>query len=145
MGRIIYDRDAMRKRGIKIPNATMLRWEKEGIWPARIYLSAHCVAWFADEIDRHLEMLAAARSAGTSRSTLGDASRNKAAENVVFNEAAAAKINSRIDVPIDQLSSVGETKLLPDYSTSETVNARNVAPETYVRSESLEGHESQSS
>lgn len=145
MGRIIYDRDAMRKRGIKIPNTTMLRWEKEGIWPARIYLSAHCVAWFADEIDQHLEMLAAARSAETHRSKLDDASRNKAGQKVVFSEAEAAKINARIDLPMDQLSSAKETKLLPDYSKFEAVDARNVALEADARSGASEGHESQSS
>jgi prophage regulatory protein len=61
MARLLYDRTALRRRGIRISNSTMLRLEATGKFPMRVRLSGHSVAWVAAEIDAHIDELANAR------------------------------------------------------------------------------------
>lgn len=50
--------DYLAKCGIKASRSSLLRWEKEGRFPARVRLGPHLIGWVQQEIDEYLEQLA---------------------------------------------------------------------------------------
>jgi prophage regulatory protein len=64
-GRLLYCREDLHRRGIKLSNSTLLRLEKKGEFPKRIRLADHSVAWLASEIHAHITALALARGSAT--------------------------------------------------------------------------------
>jgi prophage regulatory protein len=59
--RLITYPELQPKKGVPYTETHLARLEKAGRWPRRIKLSHRCIAWDEDEIDAHIEKLAAAR------------------------------------------------------------------------------------
>lgn len=57
MNRLLYDRQDLRARGVKVSNSTLLRMEARNEFPARLYLSSRTVVWDAEAIDAHINAL----------------------------------------------------------------------------------------
>jgi len=55
-------RNDLRCMGIKVSNATLLRWEARGRFPRRIRMAGTSVAWFMSEIEDWLAERDAERS-----------------------------------------------------------------------------------
>ena len=53
--------DYLAKCGINASRSSLLRWEKEGRFPARVRLGPHLIGWVQQEIDEYLEQLAVDR------------------------------------------------------------------------------------
>lgn len=52
----------LRELGIRYVNVSLLRLERAGKFPKRVYLSSHRVGWWESEVRAHLERLSKARS-----------------------------------------------------------------------------------
>ncbi|SLK07501.1 helix-turn-helix transcriptional regulator [Novosphingobium mathurense] len=63
-GPMLYGRSDLRRRGIKVSNDTLLRWEREGRFPVRLRPGRYVVAWYASEIEDYLLRLGAERGIG---------------------------------------------------------------------------------
>lgn len=57
---VILDRTALRRRGFRQSNSTLLRLETAGRFPRRVYVGRK-PGWLAAEIDAFLDVLACAR------------------------------------------------------------------------------------
>jgi len=64
-GKLLFTRQDLRRLGINLSNSTLLRMEASGHFPRRVRLGAHSVAWMADEVAKHIDQLARARSGET--------------------------------------------------------------------------------
>ena len=53
----LIDRFELRDLGIPWGNVTLLRKEREGIFPRRVRLSSHCVRWRLSEVTEFLRRL----------------------------------------------------------------------------------------
>lgn len=62
--RRFYTREHLRRLGVTQSASTLLRLEAAGRWPKRVRIGDHSVAWIKDEVDTHLDALAAEREAG---------------------------------------------------------------------------------
>lgn len=63
-GLMLYGRADLRRRGIRVSNDSLLRWEREGRFPRRLRPGRYVVAWYASEIEQYLIDLGAQREAG---------------------------------------------------------------------------------
>lgn len=63
-GPMLYGRADLRRRGIRVSNDSLLRWEREGRFPRRLRPGRYVVAWYASEIEEYLVRLGAEREAG---------------------------------------------------------------------------------
>ena len=62
--RRFYTREHSHRLGVTQSPSTLLRLEASGRWPKRVRIADHSVAWLKDEVDAHLDMLAAEREGG---------------------------------------------------------------------------------
>ncbi len=58
----LLSRDDMKRLGISYSNVHMLRLERDGKIPKRIYLSPARVAWIESEVQEYLKRCVAARA-----------------------------------------------------------------------------------
>lgn len=58
----LLTRRALRYRGIRVANTTLLRWEANGRFPRRVRLGGTSVAWLKSEVDAWIEARAEERS-----------------------------------------------------------------------------------
>jgi prophage regulatory protein len=56
--RLLYTREHLRRLGVTQSNSSLLRWEADDRWPARVRLSDRSVAWLKHEVDAHIAALA---------------------------------------------------------------------------------------
>jgi predicted DNA-binding transcriptional regulator AlpA len=63
MRRKLIDIDGLRERGINASRWTLLRLEKQGLFPKRVHPTPGKVTWWSDEIDAHLASASAKRGA----------------------------------------------------------------------------------
>ncbi|MXP09637.1 helix-turn-helix transcriptional regulator [Pseudoblastomonas halimionae] len=61
--RRFYTREHLHRLGVTQSPSTLLRLEAGGRWPKRVRIGDHSVAWLKDEVDAHLDKLAAEREA----------------------------------------------------------------------------------
>jgi predicted DNA-binding transcriptional regulator AlpA len=54
---LAFDRDGLRRCGIRQANSTLIRWEKDGLFPRRFKIG-RCVFWHAHAVEEHLARLA---------------------------------------------------------------------------------------
>ena len=59
--RRFYTREHLHRLGVTQSPSTLLRLEAVGRWPKRVRIGDHSVVWLKDEVDAHLDMLAADR------------------------------------------------------------------------------------
>lgn len=68
----LVDRAALRELGITFSNMHLLRLERRGAFPERLYLSPKKIAWPAEEIAAWIEQHMAARPLQAQRSDAGE-------------------------------------------------------------------------
>lgn len=61
VGRTILSRQGLKDRGIRLSNVWLLKLERDGRFPARIYITERTVGWDAAEIDAWIQSRVAER------------------------------------------------------------------------------------
>lgn len=59
--RRLYTREHLQRLGVTQSASTLRRMEAAGRWPKRVRIADHSVAWLKEEVDAHLDSLAANR------------------------------------------------------------------------------------
>lgn len=59
----LYNRSDLTRRGIKVCDDTLYRWERQGRFPRRLKPGRYVVAWYASEIEAYLVQLGTEREA----------------------------------------------------------------------------------
>jgi prophage regulatory protein len=59
----LYDRTDLKRRGIKVSDDTLRRWEAQGRFPERLRPGRYVVVWYASEIEDYLVRLGNMRRA----------------------------------------------------------------------------------
>ena len=59
--KILLTRGDLPRLGVNLSPSTLLRLEAAGLFPKRVRIGAHSVAWLSSEIHEHINKLAAER------------------------------------------------------------------------------------
>lgn len=57
MDKMLYDRTDLFRRGIRLSNTTLLKLEREGIFPQRRYLTPRNVVWSVEAVEAYIQSL----------------------------------------------------------------------------------------
>ena len=58
----LLNRSDLKRLGIRVSNASLLRWEQRGRFPRRVRMAGTTVAWLKSEVDAWIEARAEERS-----------------------------------------------------------------------------------